>query len=113
MACLPYFSLAKGFLTGKYRPGVSVESERSAAASAYLDDRGGRVLSALDAVASARSAPVAAVALAWLAAQPTVAAVVASARTPAQLSELLPVATLELARGEIDALTLASSGDPG
>ena len=83
LGCLPYFALAMGFLTGKYRPGAdAVDSQRAQGAGAYLDARGERVLAALDAVAAAHGVPVAAVSLAWLAAQPTVVAPIASARTP-------------------------------
>ena len=102
LACLPYFSLAKGFLTGKYRPGgAPVDSPRSAGAAVYLDDRGIAALDALDDIAAGHGASVAAVALAWLAAQPTVATPIASARTPEQLAELLPMAGLELTPGEL------------
>lgn len=102
IACVPYFSLAKGFLTGKYRPGSQVESARAAAARAYLDERGLRLLSALDSIAAARTTTVAAVALAWLRDQPTVVAPIASVRTAAQLADLLPMATLGLSREERD-----------
>ena len=105
LACLPYFALAKGFLTGKYRPGVTVESVRAEGARAYLDDRGRRILSVLDEVAAAHDVSVAAVSLAWLLAQPTVAAPIASARTVTQLAELLPVATLRLTGDEVRRLT--------
>jgi aryl-alcohol dehydrogenase-like predicted oxidoreductase len=108
IACLPYYGLAKGFLTGKYRPGTSVESVRAEGASAYLDDRGLRVLGVLDEVAAAHGVPVAAVALGWLAAQPTVAAPIASARTPEQLTGLLPVLELELTDDELRRLSDAS-----
>ena len=91
LACLPYFSLAMGFLTGKYRPGAAVQSPRAAGASKYLDERGIRALAALDDIAAAHRTAVSAVALAWLAAQPTVVAPIASARTVAQLTELLPM----------------------
>jgi aryl-alcohol dehydrogenase-like predicted oxidoreductase len=92
-----YSALADGFLTGKYRPGRELpESERAADAAPYLDARGIRVVEALDSVANRHGAPVAAVALAWLTAQPTVAAAVASARTVEQLQELLVSATLRL-----------------
>ena len=96
VACVPYFALAKGFLSGKYRPGVSVESVRAEGARAYLDARGKRLLTVLDEIAAAHQTTVAAVALAWLLAQPTVAAPIASARTPAQLADLLPMATTTL-----------------
>lgn len=106
LACVPYFSLAKGFLTGKYRPGSRVESARAAGARAYLDDRGLRLLSALDAIAAARKTTVAAVALAWLRDQPTVVAPIASARTAAQLTELLPMATITLSEDELSILQI-------
>ncbi len=102
LACLPYFSLAKGFLTGKYRPdGEPVDSPRSAGAAVYLDERGIAALAALDEIAAGHDVGVAAVALAWLAAQPTVATPIASARTPEQLAELLPMAGLELTPDEL------------
>ena len=85
-----------GFLTGKYRPGTTVESARAEGARKYLDARGQRVLAALDDIAAAHHTTVAAVALAWLLAQPTVAAPIASARTIAQLADLLPMATTKL-----------------
>ena len=100
LACLPYYGLAKGFLTGKYRPGSDVESVRAEGARAYLDDRGLRVLAVLDEIAAGHEVPVAAVALAWLADQPTVVAPIASARTPEQLADLLPVLELRLTDDE-------------
>jgi aryl-alcohol dehydrogenase-like predicted oxidoreductase len=106
LACAPYFALAQGFLTGKYRPGVAVESVRADSARAYLDDRGKRLLSALDEIAAAHATPVAAVSLAWLLAQPAVAAPIASARTVAQLAELIPMATLKLSGEELERLSL-------
>ncbi|QJY46522.1 aldo/keto reductase [Pseudonocardia broussonetiae] len=110
VACLPYYALAKGFLTGKYRAGgADVESVRAEGARAYLDERGTAVLAALDEVAAAHDVPVAAVALAWLAARPTVAAPIASARTPGQLADLLPALTLELSDDELGRLTAASA----
>ncbi len=110
LACVPYYGLAKGFLTGKYRPGSpGVDSPRAEGAKAYLDERGLRVLDALDDVAAAHGAPVAAVALAWLAAQPTVAAPIASARNAAQLAGLLPALELELTDAELTALSDASN----
>jgi aryl-alcohol dehydrogenase-like predicted oxidoreductase len=110
LGCLPYFALAKGFLTGKYRPGADeVRSERAKGARAYLDERGERVLAALDAAAAAHEVPVAAVSLAWLAAQPTVVCPIASARTPAQLTELMGMADVELSADELRALDAASA----
>ena len=107
---LPYYGLARGFLTGKYRPGITVDSPRAEGAMQYLDNRGERVLAALRDVAGAHATTMAAVALAWLNAQPAVTAPIASARTPAQLAELLPVAGLVLEADEVQALTDASAG---
>jgi aryl-alcohol dehydrogenase-like predicted oxidoreductase len=113
LGCLPYFALAKGFLTGKYRPGGhAVQSQRAAGARAYLDVRGERVLAALDAVAATHDVPVAAVSLAWLAAQPTVVAPIASARTPDQLAELMAMVDLALSADERRALDEAGAPAP-
>jgi len=110
LGCLPYFALAKGFLTGKYRPGAdAVRSERAQGAGAYLDERGERVLAALDAAAAAHDVPVAATSLAWLAARPTVVSPIASARTPAQLAELMAMTEFELSADELRALDDASA----
>jgi aryl-alcohol dehydrogenase-like predicted oxidoreductase len=110
LAAIPYFALASGFLTGKYRPGTTVDSARAEGAGKHLEtERGRKVLTALDEIAEAHGAPVATVALAWLAAQPTVAAPIASARTPAQLPALLGVADLTLKDEEIAKLTEASA----
>jgi aryl-alcohol dehydrogenase-like predicted oxidoreductase len=106
LAVLPYFALARGFLTGKYRPGgEAVKSERAEAARAYLDIGGAAVLKTLDEVAAAHETTVAAVALAWLLAQPRVVAPIASARTTEQLDQILPAATLKLAPTEVDRLS--------
>jgi aryl-alcohol dehydrogenase-like predicted oxidoreductase len=110
IGCFPYYGLARGFLTGKYRPdGPRVESVRSAGALAYLDDRGVAVLDALAEIAGRHRASIGAVALAWLAAQPTVIAPIASARTPEQLAELLPMADLVLSPDELTRLDGASA----
>jgi aryl-alcohol dehydrogenase-like predicted oxidoreductase len=106
LALLPYYGLAKGFLTGKYRPGgEEVESPRADSARAYLERGGAAVLEALDEVAAAHGAPVAAVALAWLRARPRVVAPIASARTTEQLAQILPAATLELTADEVERLS--------
>jgi aryl-alcohol dehydrogenase-like predicted oxidoreductase len=107
LACFPYFALAKGFLTGKYRPGTQVESPRAAAARAYLDERGLRLLAVLDDIAAAHHTTVAAVSLAWLVAQPTVVAALASARAVAQLADLLPFVDVTLSPGELVRLATA------
>jgi aryl-alcohol dehydrogenase-like predicted oxidoreductase len=94
-------------LTGKYRPGVDVDSPRAPRASAYLDDSGLTLLTALDEIAATHQTTVAAVSLAWLLAQPTVAAPIASARTPAQLADWLLAADLTLSAQELQRLSLA------
>jgi aryl-alcohol dehydrogenase-like predicted oxidoreductase len=105
LAVVPYFGLAKGFLTGKYRPGgAAVDSPRADSARAYLERGGAALLTALDEVAAAHDTSVAAVALAWLRTRPGVVAPIASARTVEQLEQILPAATLELAPGEVDRL---------
>jgi len=106
---LPYFGLARGFLTGKYRDGATVESARARAVSTYDDDRGRAALAALATVADAHEVPMAAVALAWLLTRPAVVAPIASARTPEQLADLLPMATIELTAGEVVLLDQAAA----
>jgi aryl-alcohol dehydrogenase-like predicted oxidoreductase len=111
LAVLPYFALAKGFLTGKYRPdGKAVESQRADAARAYLDKGGAATLDALDDLAAAHQTTVAAVALAWLLAQPRVVAPIASARTTEQLEQILPAATVTLTPEEVDRLSATAHG---
>ncbi|MGY1702857.1 aldo/keto reductase [Geodermatophilus sp. SYSU D00766] len=108
LGCLPYFGLAKGFLTGKYRAGERVDSPRAPRAQAYAGERGDRVLAALAEVAAAHGVSQAAVALRWLADRPTVTAPIASARDVDQVADLLPVLDLVLADDERAALTAAS-----
>ena len=108
IAAVPYYALASGFLTGKYRrDGGEVDSPRAQGVSRFMDDHGFAVLDALDSVAAAHETSVSAVALAWLLAQPTVVAPIASARTVAQLEELLAFTQLELSPAELDALSHA------
>lgn len=111
LACLPYFALARGFLSGKYRPdGPQVDSPRAAGVhDSYFNDRGFAVLAELDRIAAAHGTAVAAVSLAWLAAQPTVAAPVASATSTEQLGELLASVDLELSAEELARLSEASA----
>jgi aryl-alcohol dehydrogenase (NADP+) len=109
LAEAPYFGLAKGFLTGKYRPdGDEIDSPRAEGARAYLSEpRGIAVLEALDEIAHDHDVPLAAVALAWLRSRPGIVAPIASARTPEQLAQILPSAELELSAEEADRLTAA------
>ncbi len=109
LGALPYFALASGFLTGKYREGSKVDSKRAEGAQKYLNDKGRKVLAALDEIASARKEAVATIALAWLAAQPTVVAPIASARTPEQLAPLLRLAEVKLTKEEVQKLSAASA----
>ncbi|MFI9627677.1 aldo/keto reductase [Streptomyces sp. NPDC052042] len=110
LAAVPYYALASGFLTGKYRAGAQVESVRAGSAAKYLEsERGRKVLAALDRVAQAHDAQVATVALAWLASRPTVVAPIASARTVEQLPALTAVADLRLTEKELADLTEASA----
>ncbi|MFF4615473.1 aldo/keto reductase [Nonomuraea jabiensis] len=110
LVCLPYVALARGFLTGKYRRGgPEVDSPRADQARAHLDGNGPAVLAALEEVAAAHHTTMAAVALAWLAVQPTVATPLAGARNPAQLADLLPYLTLRLADDEIALLDQVSA----
>jgi aryl-alcohol dehydrogenase-like predicted oxidoreductase len=106
IAEIPYSSLASGFLTGKYRPGVDTGSARAARAGAYLENpRNLDLLDALDDVAADHGVPVTAVALAWLAAQRTVAAPIASARTTEQVADLLAAGRVQLTPQDVEQLS--------
>ncbi len=111
LACVPYFGLARGFLTGKYRRDAPLPDGPRAAGvrERYLNERGFAVLDALIQIAAEHDTTVAAVALAWLLAQPTVLAPIASATSPEQLSELLPSASLELSAEELARLGSVSA----
>jgi aryl-alcohol dehydrogenase-like predicted oxidoreductase len=104
-----FFVLANGYLTGKYRgPSDLGKSVRGDRVEGYMSGRGPYILAALDEVAAEAGATPAQVALAWTAAQPTVTAPLASARTPEQLEELLGGLELKLAPEQIGRLTTAS-----
>jgi aryl-alcohol dehydrogenase (NADP+) len=110
IGCIPYAGLAQGFLTGKYRPGQEPpRSGRAHGALVHLNGRGTAVLDVLDEISSAHGTTVAAVALAWLRMRPTVVAPIASARTPEQLDELIPMVGLKLSRDEVVRLDEVSS----
>jgi aryl-alcohol dehydrogenase-like predicted oxidoreductase len=101
---IPFYGLARGFLTGKYRPGVTVESVRATGVSnSYANDRGWKMLEKLDQIANDKNCSVAAVSLAWLRAQTTVAAPIASATRLEQIKEIMPV--VELSQNELQLLT--------
>jgi aryl-alcohol dehydrogenase-like predicted oxidoreductase len=106
LAVLPYYALASGFLTGKYRTTEDLASgPRGGGAKKYLTDEGLAVIKVLTEVADAHGVEPASVALAWLRTRPGVAAPIASARTVEQLPALMASATLELTPDEIAALT--------
>lgn len=106
---IPYFSLAGGFLTGKYRSEADLtKSPRGEDVAKYLNERGHRILAALDAVAAAAQATPTRVALAWLMARKPVTAPIASATSPTQLQELVAATQLQLNQEMLDRLTQAS-----
>jgi aryl-alcohol dehydrogenase-like predicted oxidoreductase len=109
IAAVPYFALASGFLTGKYRGMANPEDvARGGAVKGYMNDFGFNVLAALDRVATEIAARPAQVALAWLAAQPAVAAPIASATRVAQVEELLGGMRLTLTSEQLQTLEAAS-----
>jgi aryl-alcohol dehydrogenase-like predicted oxidoreductase len=102
---LPYSALASGFLTGKYRPGIPVESARAGGASRYLDNPANvSLLGALDVIAASHEVSVTAVSLAWLRQQTGVGAPIASARTLEQLEQLIESFPLALTVDELQQL---------
>jgi aryl-alcohol dehydrogenase-like predicted oxidoreductase len=106
---ISYYSLASGFLTGKYRSEADLaKSARGQGVKKYLTDRGTRILDALDAVARETSATPARVALAWLMARPGIAAPIASATSLTQLEDLFAATRLELGLAAIERLDAAS-----
>ena len=110
LAVVPYFSLASGFLTGKYRSAADLAgSARGAWVKNYLNPRGLRVLAALDDVAAQHRAQPGEVALAWLMARPGVTAPIASATSLAQLESLIRATQLTLSAADIAALDAASA----
>jgi aryl-alcohol dehydrogenase-like predicted oxidoreductase len=110
LACVAAWSLARGFLTGKYRSdGSEPDTKRGDAAMSYLDQRGERTLEALDEIAAARRIPVSMLAIAWLREQPTVVSVLGSARTPQQLTENLNALSIMINPDEVEQLSAASA----
>jgi aryl-alcohol dehydrogenase-like predicted oxidoreductase len=106
---IPYYGLASGYLTGKYRSAADFsKSPRGGRMGDYLDGRGPSVLAVMDEIASETGASLAAIALAWLAAQPSISAPIASATSRAQLGELLQGMSLDLLgeqRARLDAVS--------
>ena len=107
---LPYYGLASGFLTGKYRTKDDLgQSVRGGRMGELLEGTGKAVLDAMDSVVEATGATHAQVALAWLIAQPGVTAPIASATSVKQVEDLLPAITLELSKDQLDALMVAGA----
>lgn len=114
LSLVPYYALASGFLTGKYRStdAAAVASPRAGGAAKYATEHGLRVIGELENSAAAHGSSIAAVALAWLRAQPTVAAPIASASRVEQVTDLLASATLELTAEELRAIDDVSAWSP-
>jgi aryl-alcohol dehydrogenase-like predicted oxidoreductase len=106
ISAIPYCGLARGFLTGKYRPGVTVDSVRASAVVDYQNDHGYGVIAAMDAIAKSHNVSISAIALAWLRANPQVSTPIASARTVEQLLEIMKV--VELTGDEVALLNKVS-----
>jgi aryl-alcohol dehydrogenase-like predicted oxidoreductase len=99
---IPFYGLARGFLTGKYRPGVTVESVRAnGVATSYVNERGWALLKKLDEIAKSHNTTVSAVSLAWLRQQKTVSAPIASATKLEQVKEIMPLITLSADESEL------------
>ncbi len=107
---IPYFSLASGFLTGKYQTKeASAGANRESRVAKYFDERGMRILAALNDVAAETGAKVATISLAWLMAQPTILAPIASATSVPQLEDLMLAPRLELSEAALAKLNTASA----
>lgn len=107
---IPYFSLASGFLTGKYKSKEDTKgANRESRVARFFDDRGKKILKALDQVAAETGAAQATISLAWLLAQPTILAPIASATSTKQLEALLAVPDLKLSEAQLAKLTHASA----
>ena len=104
---IPFYGIARGFLSGKYRPGITeVDSKRAAGAREYATEKNFAVLNAMDEIAKTHNVSLSAIALAWLRTQPTVSVPIASARTVEQLNELMQV--VELSDNEVEILNAIS-----
>jgi aryl-alcohol dehydrogenase-like predicted oxidoreductase len=110
LGVISYFSLASGFLTGKYRSRADVsKSARSKFVEKYINERGFRIVEALDRVAQQHNLTPAQLSLAWLISQPTITAPIASATNLDQLNELMQAARIELSADVIEQLNQASA----
>ena len=110
LGVINYFPLASGFLTGKYRSEAdTAKSSRARMVKQYLNDRGFKILAALDHVAKKYNATAARVSLAWLLARPSVTAPIVSATNLDQLKDLIPSVELKLDQASIELLNEASA----
>ena len=110
LSVFPYYSLANGFLTGKYRSKDDLgKSPRGLRTVEYLEGKGPRVLAALDEIAAETGASLATIALAWTKAQPGITAPIASATSLDQFADLAAALTLDLTPGQIEFLNAASA----
>jgi aryl-alcohol dehydrogenase-like predicted oxidoreductase len=107
ISAIPFYGIARGFLSGKYRKGLTVESLRASGVVEYQTDRGWAVVDALTEIAHAHHSTPSAIALAWLRANPTVSTPIASARTVEQLHEIVEV--VHLSEVEVNILNRASA----
>jgi aryl-alcohol dehydrogenase-like predicted oxidoreductase len=107
---VPYYGLASGFLTGKYRSEADLgKSVRGSRMTAFLEGKGKPVLAAMDSISEETGATLAQIALAWLAAQPAITAPIASATSAGQIEELLPAMDLTLSADQLDCLDKAGA----
>lgn len=112
LGVVPYFSLASGFLTGKYKSAADAKgADRESRVTGYFDERGMRILRALDQVADETGAKQASIALAWLLSRPNILAPIASATRVEQLDDLFAAADLQLSAEQLSTLSKASAYD--
>lgn len=107
LSAITYYGLARGFLTGKYRPGVNVDSVRADAVGQYRTEKGYAIIEALDEIAKNHGASISSTTLAWIRSHPQVSAPIASARTIEQLNEIIEI--VELSDEEVTRLNLVSA----
>jgi aryl-alcohol dehydrogenase-like predicted oxidoreductase len=109
---IPYYALANGFLSGKYRSAADFgkSAARGSRMGGYLTERGLKILTALDWSAARHKVRPAAIALAWLMARPSITAPIASATKPEQLEDFADATKIQLDRDDLEQLNLASSG---
>jgi len=107
LSAIPFYGLARGFLSGKYRPGVKVESVRAEGVAEFYNDKNWAVLDKVREIAQDRNVPVGAVSLAWIRSNPQVSTPIASARTVEQLEEIVQI--VELSDAELASLNSLSA----